>query len=105
MKRLVVKRTVLDAYVFEILLPDLVGHDKRPSAFLVYVYLWWRASASRTKRVAVSHQQMATDTGLSKSAVQAAITLLVRRKLLQSHHASRTAVPEYLVLRPWVRRP
>jgi hypothetical protein len=98
-------RTLLDQYVFEILLPDLVGHDKRPSAFLVYVYLWWRASGSRTKRVAVSHQQVAMETGLSKSAVQAGIKVLVRRKLLQSHHASRTAVPEYVVLRPWVRRP
>ena len=27
----------LDAYVLDVLMPDLVGHDRRPSAFLVYL--------------------------------------------------------------------
>jgi hypothetical protein len=47
---------------------------------------------------------VAEDTGLSKSAVQAAVRLLKRRQLLRSFQASQTAVPQYEVLRPWVRR-
>jgi hypothetical protein len=30
----------LDPYVVDTLLPDLVGHDRQPSAFLVYLFLW-----------------------------------------------------------------
>jgi hypothetical protein len=30
----------LDPYVVDVLLPDLVGHDRSPAAFLVYIYLW-----------------------------------------------------------------
>ena len=33
----------LDPYVIETLMPDLVGHDKQPSAFVVFLYLWARA--------------------------------------------------------------
>src|SRR5206468_4006424 len=29
-----------DALVIDFLLPDLVGHDKRPTAFVLYVSLW-----------------------------------------------------------------
>ena len=32
-----------DDYVIETLLPDLVGHDRAPSAFLVYLKLWHAA--------------------------------------------------------------
>ena len=82
---------------------DLVGHDKMPSAFVVYLYLYWRSSPSRARSVRASHQSIATETGLSKSAVQAAVRHLVRRKLLRSERESITAVPEYFVLRPWRR--
>ena len=34
----------LDFYIVETLLPDLVGHDRRPSAFLVYLALAARSS-------------------------------------------------------------
>ena len=35
----------LDQYVVDVLMPDLVGHDRSQSAFIVYLYLWrtWRA--------------------------------------------------------------
>ena len=46
----------------------------------------------------------ASDLGVSKSAVQAAVRLLTRRGLLRARHASATAVPEYFPLRPWTRR-
>jgi hypothetical protein len=92
----------LDAYVVDTLMADLVQHDRQPSAFLVYLQLWWRASGRRSA-VAVSHQAMADATGLSKSAVQAAVRTLLRRRLIRAARASATAVPAYTVLRPWRR--
>jgi hypothetical protein len=94
----------LDPYVVETLMPDLVGHDRQPSAFLVYLHLLHRAAQARSRAVAVSLQTIAADTGLSKTAVQRGLRTLVRRRLLRADKASRTAVPVYTVLRPWVRR-
>ena len=90
----------IDAYVFETLMADLVLHDRQPSAFLVYVQLWSRSAAGGS-RLHVSHQDMAHATGLSKSAVQAAIRTLTRRRLIRATRESSTAVPHYVVLRPW----
>lgn len=92
-----------DSYVLETLMPDLAGHDKKPSAFLVYIHLWSRMTLSRSRTVKVSHQAIANDTGLSKSAVQASIRHLVRRRLVRSELASKTAVPVYSLFRPWRR--
>ena len=92
----------LDAYVIETLMPDLVLHDRQPSAFLVYLQLWHRSGGGR-RRVRASHRHLVDATGLSKSAVQGAIRTLARRQLVQSTRASATAVPEYAVLRPWRR--
>ena len=94
-------RVTLDGYIVDVLMRDLTAHDKQPSAFMVYLHLWRRASGSRTKRVSASHQSMADATGLSKSAVQMAIRTLRRRRLVQCSRSSRTAVPEYVVQRPW----
>lgn len=93
----------LDAYVFETLMPDLVLHDRQPSAFLVYLHLSYCSAGRRGTRVRASHQQIADAAGLSKSAVQGAIRTLARRKLLRSIRQAATAVPEYIVLRPWRR--
>jgi hypothetical protein len=92
-----------DVYVVETLMPDLVGHDGRPSAFLVYLYLWAQARGLRSRPVPASYAQIAFGTGLSRSAVQAAVTTLKRRQLLGVHRRSPTAVPQYAVLRPWQR--
>ncbi|MEO8386247.1 MAG: helix-turn-helix domain-containing protein [Betaproteobacteria bacterium] len=92
----------LDQYVVDVLMPDLVGHDKSPSAFLVYLYLW-RMAAARG-RAQLSYTTMATNTGLSKASVQRAVAILKRRKLLQVSKASPTAVPDYRLVRPWVGR-
>ena len=92
----------LDAYLIDTLMPDLVLHDHQPSAFLVYVHLWCRGGAGRT-RVRASHQGMADATGLSKSAVQAAIRTLTRRRLIRATRESTTAVPLYTVQKPWRR--
>jgi hypothetical protein len=94
----------IDRYVLETLMPQLAGRERRPVAFLVYLYLWTRTSGGRPKSVRASHQTIASDLGVSKSAVQAAVRLLARRSLLRARHASATAVPEYFPLRPWTRR-
>jgi DNA-binding MarR family transcriptional regulator len=94
-------RVGLDPFVLDTLMPDLVGHDRKASAFLVYLYLWRRGGPQR--RVPASLQRIADDTGLSRSAVQKAVLRLRRRHLLRVDRASATAVPEYRVLRPWIR--
>jgi DNA-binding MarR family transcriptional regulator len=93
----------LDGYVIETLMADLVGHDRSPSAFLVYLALW-NATGGRAKAaVEKSHRQLAEETGLSKSAVQGAVRRLVKRRLIRSSKASATATPKYSVLKPWER--
>jgi len=94
----------IDDYVLDVLLPDLTGHDHSPAAFLTYVVLWTRLYRSEQRSVAVSLQQLAELTGLSKSAVQDAIRLLRRRSLIKITKGSTTAIPEYELIRHWVRR-
>ena len=91
----------VDEYVIETLMRDLVSHDKRPSAFLVYLYLWLRTVGRGRAGAHVSHQQLADATGLSKTAVQLAVKGLARRRLLRVRRGSPTATPEYFVQRPW----
>jgi hypothetical protein len=93
----------VDAYVMESLMPDIVGHDKKPAAFVVYLHLWSRLAKSRSRKTPASYQTIADDTGLSKSAAQASVRHLLRRRLIRCELASRTAVPVYSVLRPWRR--
>ena len=91
----------LDAYVTDALMRDLVGHDKSPSSFLVYLYIWAQTRGRGADRAALSHQTIAESTGLSKSAVQGAIRNLQRRKLIKSSKSTITSTPEYSVHRPW----
>ena len=94
----------VDDYVVDVLMPDLAGHDHSPSAFMVYLALWTRLYRAEERAIAVSLQDLSTQTGLSKSAVQAAIRLLTRRALIHVAKASPTAVPRYELVRHWVRR-
>jgi len=102
-------RVSIDRFIVDSLMPDLVGHDKQPSAFIVFLYLWSRATmrggpqGTRGRRFVASLQQIAFDTGLSKSAVQHAIRTLKRRRLIQADRASATTAPDYLVHAPWRR--
>jgi len=90
----------VDDYVIEVLMRDLVGHDRRPVSFLVY--LWLTAAQARAgAEVRISFQEMAESIGVSKSADQAAVRWLVRRKLLHATKANATAVPSYKVMTPW----
>lgn len=89
-----------DAYVLDTLMRDLVGHDRRPSAFLVYLAL---SAAAEAGRAALSHAQLAEQTGLSKRAVQDALRVLERRALLSVTRRGRTDVRTYQPLRRWRR--
>jgi hypothetical protein len=90
----------LDLYVMETLLPDLVGHDRAPSAFLVYLKLW-HAAGGPGRKVEISLSTLAVETGLSKSSVQGALRRLAKRGLATSKRTSPTAIPLYLVHAPW----
>jgi hypothetical protein len=94
----------IDDYVLDVLLPDLVGHDRSPAAFLIYVVMWTKLYRVEQRSIAVSLEQLAELTGLSKSAVQRGIRLLQRRSLVKITKASATAVAEYELIRHWVRR-
>jgi hypothetical protein len=94
----------IDEYVMDVLLPDLVGHDRAPTAFLVYLVLWTALFRSEQRRVALSLSQLSESSGLSKSGVQKAIRILKRRGLVAIRKSSATGVPEYELVRHWVRR-
>ena len=93
-----------DAYVVDTLMADLVGHDRQPSAFLVYLFLWrWTHGAGETA-AQISLLDIATRTGLSKRAVQEALRRLAKRRLISIEREGITTVPVYRVLRPWERK-
>ena len=94
----------MDEYVFSTLMRDLTGHDRMPSAFLVYLHLAAESEKRKGQPVRASHQTMAEMTGLSKSSVQKGVRWLTSRRLLKAAKASVTATPEYRVLQPWRRR-
>lgn len=92
----------IDDYICDVLMRDLVGHDRRPASFLVY--LWLAAGQARAGHaVQVSYQELAESVGISKSAAQVAVGWLMKRKLLAVTKANATAIPCYTVLTPWRR--
>jgi DNA-binding transcriptional MocR family regulator len=93
----------LDAYLFDCLLPDLVGHDRRLASYIIYLYLYRQASQQTNWSVRMSHQSIASATGLSRSGVQSALAHLQNRQLITTSRAHPTAVPLHRVLRPWLR--
>ncbi|WP_058185510.1 hypothetical protein [Terracidiphilus gabretensis] len=92
----------LDDYVTDVLMRDLIGHDKRPVAFLVY--LWLAAEQQqRNAPVQISYQELAESIGVSRSSAQTSVGWLLRRKLLEATRTSVTATPSYSALTPWRR--
>jgi hypothetical protein len=91
---------VLDGYVLDTLMADLVGHDHRPSAFLVYLAI---VAAAGDGRAALSHAALAERTGLSKRTVQTAVAVLLRRSLIECLARRPTDTPQYRPLAPWRR--
>ena len=93
----------IDEYVTDVLMRDLVGHDKRPVSFLVY--LWLAAEQQRRdSQVQISYQELAENVGLSKSAAQDAVRWLIKRRLLAAKKKNATAIPTYKTLAPWKNR-
>ena len=93
----------IDPHVVDVLLPDLVGHDKRPASFVLYLWLYAMTRGIGRKSAFFSYQMLTDRTGLSKRAVQRAVAHLKRRQLVRVTSTSPTAVPEYAVTTPWVR--
>jgi len=81
---------------------DLVGHDHAPSAFIVYLFLWRATAGTRPRHVRISHNGIADETGLSKSAVQTALRRLNKRKLVRSERETPTSTPVHFLLRTWI---
>lgn len=96
------KQTIpIDDYVLDVLMRDLIGHDQQPAAYLVYLHLYSQAARKKWKPVVASLRTIADATGLSKSAVQAAIATLRRRDLIVTTRDHATATPRHRVLRHW----
>ena len=90
-----------DTYIIDVLMRDLVGHDRQPASYLVYLYLFGQAARNKWKPVPASLRGLADSTGLSKSAVHAALENLRRRELIVTTAVHATAMPRHRVLRHW----
>ena len=93
----------IDVYIVDTLMRDLVGHDRQPSAYLVYLFLWHETHGKKRSTVQVALIDIAEGVGLSKRGVQDALGHLGKRKLIGVERESVTAVPVYTVQRPWRR--
>ena len=91
----------IDDYVLDVLMRDIVGHDRQPAAYLVYLHLHGQAARAKWKPVPASLRMLAEATGLSKSAVQTALANLRRRELIVTATAHATAIPRHQILRHW----
>jgi Helix-turn-helix domain len=94
---------LIDEYVLDTLMVDLIGHDRQPSAYLVYLFLWRQTHGRSSTSAQVALQDIAEQTGLSKRSVQSALAWLAKRKLIAVARESITAIPVYTVMRPWKR--
>jgi hypothetical protein len=97
------QRVALPSYLIDVLMRDLVGHDRAPSAYLVYLWLWRQSQGNGREKVGASLQCIANETGLSKSSVQNAVRHLTRRQLIAAKRARPTEAPVYTVCEPWRR--
>jgi DNA-binding MarR family transcriptional regulator len=93
----------LDDYVIDVLMADLIAHDRQPSAFVLYLRLWRDSEGGRKRSKPLSLRELADATGLSKRAIQDAIDRLERRALISVERSMPTAVATYRVNRPWRR--
>jgi DNA-binding transcriptional MocR family regulator len=94
----------IDDYVLDVLMRDIVGHDRQPAAYLVYMWLYGQAARTKWKPIAASLRTLADATGLSRSAVQTAMELLRRRELIASTSDSPTGTSRHRVRRHWRHR-
>ena len=90
----------LDRYVLDSLMADLVGHDRTPAAYLVFLAVWAEGDGGTA---ALSYADLAARTGLSRRSVQTAVTHLARRELLKVERDGPTDTTRYQPLTPWRR--
>lgn len=95
------KTLSLDTHIVDALMRDLAGHDRSPAAFLVYLWLWRHSEGAGKQAFGASLQDIAYGTGLSKSAVQAAVRRLKVRQLIAAERTAATHAPLYRVFTPW----
>ena len=98
------KTLSIDDYVLDVLMRDLIGHDQKFAAFMVYLHLYGQAARNKWRRISASARTIADATGLSKSAVHAALIHLRRRQLIATTADHVTATPRHRVLRHWRTR-
>src|ERR1700761_9040734 len=87
-----IAQTPIDSYVVDVLLPDLIGHDKRPAAFAFYLWLFAMTRARGRASARFSYATLSDHTGLSKSSIQRAVCWLERRQLLRVDKPKATSV-------------
>jgi hypothetical protein len=92
----------IDAYILDTLMPDLVGHDRKPSAFIFFLFLW-AATAGGERTVEASLTRIAAGTGGSRRGVQDALDRLASRELISVERDGIAAVARYTVHAPWRR--
>jgi Helix-turn-helix domain len=93
----------VDSYVFDVLMGDLIGHDRQPSAFVLYLFVWRLTDGGKKKSAPISLRTLSERTGLSKRAIQDAADRLERRQLISIERQMPTAVPVYRLHKPWQR--
>jgi hypothetical protein len=93
-------RVGVDAYVIDSLMPDLVGHDRHASAFVVFIYLW-RRTRGGSKPTVVSHRMLSDGTGLAKRSVQGALQRLMQRGLVHVKRATVTSASTVTLRCEW----
>jgi hypothetical protein len=89
---------LIDRYVLDTLMADLVGHDHKPSSFLIYLTI---VAAHADGRASFSHAELAERTGQSRRTAQNAIANLKRRGLISVSRRGATDVATYVPLAPW----
>jgi hypothetical protein len=97
------KRLGLDPYIVDTLMRDLIAHDRSPTTFVVFLWLWRQTHAQGRDKIGASLADIAHATGLSKSSVQNAIRRLLRRRLIAAAKAGPTTAPIYQVNETWKR--
>ena len=70
----------IDRYILDTLMRDLVGHDRQPSAYLVYVFLWHETHGRKQPTTQMALIDIAEGVGLSKRGVQDALGHLGKRQ-------------------------
>lgn len=88
----------LDRYVIDVLMPDLAGHDRKPSAFLVYMLI------AGGDGEPIGYSAIAERTGLSRRTCQDAVAHLERRGLIAVARRAENEAARFTALQPWKRR-